>query len=360
MARDDKVSVGHKHTTSDIRGGRFPAGMLPSTIIPSIEATQAEAASKSQVVFSDLAASGTDFSDGDVWYQRVAGIIIAQWEFTSGAWAARTLDSAVIANLDASKITTGTLPIARGGTGATSAADALTALGAAPTTHAHTTAQVAGLDAALAGKALTTHTHVKSQITDLPVVDMAISGGSLVQRDGSGRVKFTGPSAADDGATKGYVDSANTSGSSRYTYGPTSGTYARSVGASYYAVYMDGGYEFGRNVSSRRYKDRVKPAALDVAAVLSLEPVTFHRKVVGDSDARDLGLIAEDSTQVPHLVIWDTERDQDGQPVPGAVPRPEAVRYETVLPVALLAVVKAQAVQIAALTTRLDALELPR
>src|SRR5665647_1972215 len=116
MAREDKAEVAHRHTTSDIRGGRFPEGMLPSGIVPSIETAQgaaedalAEAASKSKVIFSDLTAYGTDFSDGDVWYQRVAGIIIAQWEFTSGAWAARTLDSAVVANLDASKITTGTL-----------------------------------------------------------------------------------------------------------------------------------------------------------------------------------------------------------------------------------------------------------
>src|SRR5665647_2086327 len=109
MARDNRASVGHKHTTSDIRGGRCPEGMLPSGIVPSIEAAQATAASKSKVVFSANAASGTDFSDGDVWYQRAAGIIIAQWEFTGGAWAARTLDGAVVANLDASKITTGTL-----------------------------------------------------------------------------------------------------------------------------------------------------------------------------------------------------------------------------------------------------------
>src|SRR5665647_2929077 len=109
MARDDKANVGHRHTTSDIRGGRFPERMLPSTIIPAIEAAQATAASKSKVVFSTLAASGTDFSEGDTWYRRAGGIIIAQWEFTSGAWAGRTLDSAVVANLDASKITTGTL-----------------------------------------------------------------------------------------------------------------------------------------------------------------------------------------------------------------------------------------------------------
>jgi hypothetical protein len=109
MALDDKAEVTHRHTTSDIRGGRFPEGMLPSTVIPAIEAAQALAASKSQVIFSALAASGTTYSDGDVWYQRVAGIIIAQWEFTAGAWASRTLDSAVVANLNASKITTGTL-----------------------------------------------------------------------------------------------------------------------------------------------------------------------------------------------------------------------------------------------------------
>ena len=59
---------------------------------------------------------------------------------------------AQIPGLSASKITSGTLPITRGGTGAATAAAARTALGAAAASHTHTTAQITGLDDALEGK----------------------------------------------------------------------------------------------------------------------------------------------------------------------------------------------------------------
>lgn len=152
------------------------------------------------------------------------------------------------------------------------------------------------------------------------------------------------------GNLAGWIDAyvaRNTSGGNsavRYAQGPTSAAYARSVGSSYYSVYMDGGLEFGRNVSSRRYKDDIAPADIDLTAVLALEPVTFHRKSDEDPESRDLGLIAEDSVDVPFLVIYEDDR-------------PEAVRYETVLPVVLLSVVKAQQKQIDALTRRLEILE---
>lgn len=56
----------------------------------------------------------------------------AAGDVTSG-----TFDAARIPNLNASKITAGTLPIARGGTGGTTAETARNALGAAAATHTH-------------------------------------------------------------------------------------------------------------------------------------------------------------------------------------------------------------------------------
>lgn len=164
-------------------------------------------------------------------------------------------------------------------------------------------------------------------------------------------------------ATEGQVQGkVNTYGGSVTTAananGPGWDAYNRNVGSGYYATYMDAAMNFGRNVSSRRYKSAIAPADLDVADVLALEPVTFHRNSEADTpDSRDVGLIAEDCTKVPGLVIYDVARTKTGVPVKGARPRPEAVRYETVLPVALLAVVKAQAAQITDLTTRIETLE---
>ena len=62
---------------------------------------------KNRIIFSTSAASGTAYSTGDVWFQKSGTLIIGQWEFVAGAWAARTLDNAVIGNLNAGKITAG-------------------------------------------------------------------------------------------------------------------------------------------------------------------------------------------------------------------------------------------------------------
>lgn len=108
-----------------ISGGALVAGSVTAaqidaatnTAISTAQSTattaQTTANGKNKVTYSTLAASGTAYVDGDVWFQTSAGVIIGQWAFLTGAWAARTIDSAVIANLDAGKITAGTLSAAR-------------------------------------------------------------------------------------------------------------------------------------------------------------------------------------------------------------------------------------------------------
>lgn len=64
---------------------------------------------KNKIIFSTSPASGTAYVNGDTWFQRTGGLIIAQWEFGAGQWAPRTLDNAIIANLNAGKITAGLL-----------------------------------------------------------------------------------------------------------------------------------------------------------------------------------------------------------------------------------------------------------
>ena len=68
-------------------------------------------------------------------------------EFVNSALAA-----ADVPNLDAAKITSGTLPVARGGTGATTAAAARTALGAAAASHTHPISDVTNLQTSLDAK----------------------------------------------------------------------------------------------------------------------------------------------------------------------------------------------------------------
>ncbi len=75
------------------------------------------------------------------------------------------------------------------------------------------------------------------------------------------------------------------------------------------AVAVDATGKLGTIVSSRRFKEDIKPMDKASETVLALKPVTFHYK----SDARStpcFGLIAEEVAQVnPDLVL----RDKDGE-----------------------------------------------
>ena len=71
-----------------------------------------------------------------------------------------------------------TIPVANGGTGATSAAAARTNLGAAATSHTHTIAQVTNLQNTLNGKAPVSHTHTTSQITGLQAYIESLIGSA--------------------------------------------------------------------------------------------------------------------------------------------------------------------------------------
>jgi hypothetical protein len=76
--------------------------------------------------------------------------------------------------------------------------------------------------------------------------------------------------------------------------------------------------KLGICISSRRYKNAIKPMANASKAILAFKPVTFHYKT-DNTATRQFGLIAEDVAEVnPDLVV----RDQNGEPV--------SVRYDAV------------------------------
>lgn len=108
-----------------------------------------------------------ELHNGSTWVDVTASLDASS--ITSG-----TIGVDRIPNLSADKITSGTLnsarlgtvPISAGGTGATSAAAARTALDVPATAHTHAIADTTGLQAALDGKSATSHTHTASVITD--------------------------------------------------------------------------------------------------------------------------------------------------------------------------------------------------
>ena len=85
-------------------------------------------------------------------------------------------------------------------------------------------------------------------------------------------------------------------------------------------VFVNSDGKLGTTVSSRRFKDDIKPMDKVSEAILSLQPVTFHYKKEFDpTKTAQCGLVAEDVEKVnPDLVV----RDKDGKPY--------SVRYDQV------------------------------
>jgi vacuolar-type H+-ATPase subunit I/STV1 len=92
------------------------------------------------------------------------------------------------------------------------------------------------------------------------------------------------------------------------------------VGGGNVAVYVDADGKLGTTLSSRRFKEEIKPMDKASEALLALKPVTFRYKKEIDPDGRaQFGLVAEEVEKVnPDLVV----RDKEGKAY--------SVRYEQV------------------------------
>ncbi|MGI5873548.1 MAG: hypothetical protein ACOX8R_02665 [Bacillota bacterium] len=165
----------HSHAASAITSGTLAADRLPTvpiskggtgatTAAAALTALGAAASGHTHTVDTALSSSSTNPVQNKVINTALAGKAASSHTHAAG------------------DITSGTLPVARGGTGATTAAAALTALGAAASGHTHTVdtalsststnpVQNKVINTALAGKAASSHTHAAGDITSgtLPV-----------------------------------------------------------------------------------------------------------------------------------------------------------------------------------------------
>ena len=96
-------------------------GMTTTSVTPVVAATTSDTASlstqittaqntangKNTVTYSTSAPSGSGTRVGDIWWQYSAGIVIGQYSWNGSSWVSSPISSAVIANLDAAKITSG-------------------------------------------------------------------------------------------------------------------------------------------------------------------------------------------------------------------------------------------------------------
>lgn len=137
-------------------------GMTTTSVTPVVNATTSDTASlstsittaqntangKNSVTYSTSAPSGSGTRVGDIWWQYSAGIVIGQYSWDGSSWASSPISSAVIANLDAAKITSGIISSIEynngSGTFRVTAAGALTASSATITGTINATAGYIG------------------------------------------------------------------------------------------------------------------------------------------------------------------------------------------------------------------------
>lgn len=167
---------------------------------------------------------------------------------------------------------TGTLPISKGGTGGTTVS----------------TAQVA-----------------------LNVMDISTINSAFAFRDANINTNAVNINTLAAGAVAGKANAIDDVNQAVYARGSAQPHAGSVVGAGpYYAVWVcgaDQGYRFARNTSSRRFKQDIVPVTVDVAKVLSLQPVTYDR--IGGEPTREFGLIAEDVYEagLTEIVTWYAE-----------------------------------------------------
>jgi hypothetical protein len=86
------------------------------------------------------------------------------------------------------------------------------------------------------------------------------------------------------------------------------------------AVYVNADGRLGAQVSSRRFKEEIKPMSEASEVLFSLQPVAFrYKKEIDPAGTAQLGLVAEEVEKVnPDLVVHDKDR------------KPYSVRYDQV------------------------------
>lgn len=249
-----------------------------SNLQTQITTAQATADGKNKVNYSTSSPSGSGTNVGDIWWQYSGGIVIGQWSWSGAAWVSSPISSAVIANLDAAKITSGIISSIEynngSGTFRVTPAGALTA----------TNATITGAITATSGSFTGAITSTSGTIGGFTIASTYLSGSggftlnSSGQIDGgSGNTIFYGK-ANFGGGTAGS-ETLIITGASNFN-GAITGLAITANGELYAAghsttsntangyVFTTGGRIARSTASSQRYKENI----VDLLSVPELDP----------------------------------------------------------------------------------------
>lgn len=311
-----------------------------TTVQSQVTTAQATADGKNRVYYSIAPPGSTANTAGDIWWQYSDGVIIGQWVGAGGtSWTSQTIGSAVIANLDAGKITAGTI----------SAAISITSPSAT-----FTAGKIGNFE-------VTSNDYLKYGSTYL--YGNSGSGSYCLQDTSRGiytkEIILSGTSSTTISASAGTINTlyTDTIGNSSMTlacttmYGNSTLYGAGIAGRTVQMLGSSGSYQIACTTSTRRNKQDEAPMGWDPSALLTLPMKQFRLNSEVAHHGKDaplhFGLMAEDVADAG--LEWLIDRDEQG--------RPDYIYWSERMPQALLALVQQQAARIEQLETRLAALE---
>ena len=297
--------------------------------ISSADTAQATANGKNTVHYSTSTPGSTPNIVGDIWWQYSSGIIIGQWTGAGGtSWTLTTIGSAVIANLDAGKITVGILSgieitgvtIASSAYTQGSVADGqivLTDEGGAYGSVMKFLAPSSGIESARligtsGGAALV---GVGSMVTGLKTLSGGVDRYLMFRSSGGNLLYVNGGLTIDQGDVTiagGHkiTASGEAHGSTLWSDAPVSTAQPTAN------VYMTAGGQLQIMTSTESAKTNIRPADIDIAAALALEPKVYQSLCDADDPDTDIFGFSAQQAKALGLDAW-VVYEADGETVQG-------------------------------------------
>jgi hypothetical protein len=222
-------------------------------------------------------------------------------------------------NIDASQITTGVLPVANGGTGASTPGAAATAIGALPLTGGTLTGPLTVPSISLGGIPVTnTAGNFAVGATITSPFAIAVSGNISST---SGTISAPQVIVANIRDTSNAMAIQTNDGSNNITYYGNNHTFNNKTSSTQYVIFNDSG-SFNLNgvwsiISDPELKEDVQPYQRGLDAITRLNPVTYRYRVgtlfaLHEPSAPLVGLMAD--AVMPHVpeIVGETSVMVDG------------------------------------------------